>query len=369
MMMDERKLRILQAIIDDYIMTAVPVGSRTISKKYDIGGLSSATIRNEMSDLEELGYLDQPHTSAGRVPSLKAYRLYVENLLHGTPKISPEMARQLRTHFDSRTHQVEDVIRSAAQAISDVTQYTAVVTAPQSRSPRIRHLQFVPVSEGLALLVMVTDAGIVRDNVIRIDPTLTPEDLFEIGRMLTAQLKGLTPEEVCPKLTELATRYESYRLMLGDVQEAVNRSQRKEVMVGGRSNILHYPEYSDTEKARAVLSVLEKRDKLMQLMRSKPQMVFTIRIGDETGMPETSDCSVETMNYRIGSETTGTIGVIGPTRMQYARVIPVLDYMGRAMSEMMTDRDRGQTAPQGGEDPQKIESRERRNEAEGREEQ
>ena len=349
MMMDERKLRILQAIIDDYIMTAVPVGSRTISKKYDIGGLSSATIRNEMSDLEELGYLDQPHMSAGRVPSLKAYRLYVENLLHGTPQLSPETADQLRSHFDSRTRQVEDVIRSAAQAISDVTQYTAVVTAPQSRSPKVRHIQFVPVSEGAALMVMVTDAGIVRDNVIRVDASLTPEDLFEIGRMLTEQLKGLTPEEIRPKLMDMAARYRDHRLMFDDVIEAVDRTGVKDVMVGGRSNILHYPEYSDMEKARAVLSVLEKRDKLMQLMRSKPQMVFTIRIGEETGMPETSDCSVVTMNYRIGDETTGTIGVIGPTRMRYARVIPVLDYMGRALGELMTDRDRGQLKkPQSG---------------------
>ncbi|HIT68918.1 MAG TPA: heat-inducible transcription repressor HrcA [Candidatus Aphodomonas merdavium] len=340
MEMDERKLRILQAIIDDYITTAVPVGSRTISKKYGIGGLSSATIRNEMSDLEELGYLDQPHTSAGRVPSLKAYRLYVEKLLHGTPKLPQDAVEQLLHHFDNRTRQVEDVIRSAAQAISDVTRYTAVVTAPQAEAPRVRHIQFVPVSEGVALMVLVTDAGIVRDNVIRVDALLTAEDLFEIGRMLTAELQGLTVEESRARLAELSTRYSEHRAMFEDVVDVVDRAETKEVMVGGRSNILHYPEYSDAEKARAVLSVLDKREKIMQLMRSAPQMVFTIRIGEETGMPETSNCSVVTMNYRIGNETTGTIGVIGPTRMDYARVIPVLDYMGRALGKLMGVRGR-----------------------------
>ena len=189
-------------------------------------------------------------------------------------------------------------------------------------------------------MVLVTDAGIVRDNVIRVDALLTAEDLFEIGRMLTAELQGLTVEESRARLAELSTRYSEHRAMFEDVVDVVDRAETKEVMVGGRSNILHYPEYSDAEKARAVLSVLDKREKIMQLMRSAPQMVFTIRIGEETGMPETSNCSVVTMNYRIGNETTGTIGVIGPTRMDYARVIPVLDYMGRALGKLMGVRGR-----------------------------
>lgn len=339
--MDERKFRILQAIIDDYIVTAMPVGSRTISKKYDIGGLSSATIRNEMSDLEELGFLDQPHTSAGRVPSAKAYRLYVENLLQGAQKLPVQEARLLRVHFDLRAKQVEDVIENAARAISDVTHYTAVVMAPTTRSPRLRHVQLVPVSENAALLVLVTDVGIIKDTVIHVDSQLGVDHLHEISKLLTEQLSGLPVEEIRAKLDEIAHTFHLHRQVLDGVLEAAEKGGSGEYTIGGRSNLLQYPEYSDTEKARAVLAVLETRDKLMQLMQAAPQMAFTIRIGDETGMPETSDCSVVSMTYRIGDETTGTIGVIGPTRMQYARVLPVLDYMGKALSRIIGEHSDG----------------------------
>ncbi len=335
MRLDERKYRILQAIIDDYIMTAMPVGSRTISKKYDIGGLSSATIRNEMSDLEELGYLEQPHTSAGRVPSLKAYRLYVENLLRGAHTLPAEEARALRNHFDVRARQVENVIANAARAISDVTRYTAVVTAPSPRTPRIRRAQLVPVSEGAALLVLVTDAGTVKDALIPVDAAMSADDLHAVSNLLSEQLEGATSAQVRERLSALGDVFREHRQVFDEVLEAAERSSPMDVMVGGRSNILHYPEYSDTEKARAVLSVLETRDKLLRLMQGSPQMTFTIRIGDETGMPETSDCSVVSMTYRLGDETSGTIGVIGPMRMQYARVIPVLDYMGKALGELL----------------------------------
>ncbi len=335
MTLDERKYRILLAIIDDYISTAMPVGSRTLSKKQSIGGLSSATIRNEMSDLEELGFLEQPHTSAGRIPSVKAYRLYVESLLHEGQRLTSVEAKQLRLHFDRRARQVEEVIASAAQAISDVTRYTAVVTTPKSISAHIRRVQLVPVSDGAVLLVLVTDIGMVKDVLLHVDGQLTADQLHEISNMLSEQLAGLTSDEIREKLSSISEMFSVHRQFLHGVLKAIEQTDPKEIMVGGRANILHYPEYSDSEKARAVLSVLETREKLLQLLQSVPQMAFTIRIGNETGMPEISDCSVVSMTYRIGDESTGTIGVIGPTRMQYARVIPVLDYVGRALGELL----------------------------------
>ena len=166
MKMDDRKMRILQAIIDDYILTGVPVGSRTISKKYETS-LSSATIRNEMSDLEELGFLDQPHVSAGRIPSAKAYRLYVDTLLQ-TGRIPNDSADAVMSHFTGRVHQMEDVIDHAAQVLSTLTHYTAVVLSPKGAQPRLRTVQLVPVSADTALVVIVTDMGVIRDSVIRI---------------------------------------------------------------------------------------------------------------------------------------------------------------------------------------------------------
>ena len=340
MKMDERKYRILQAIIDDYIMTGMPVGSRTISRKYDVGGLSSATIRNEMSDLEEMGFLDQPHTSAGRVPSNLAYRLYVENLLSGTHTLQPEDVARLKDHFGTRARQVEDVLSNAAQAISDVTNYTAVVLPPKMRASRVRRIQLVPVSDSVALLLVITDGGVIRDTQIHLTEPMSADDLHLVSNLLTDQLSGLSAGEVAARLRELTGRFGEHRRMLEQILDAVEDERddgKYSVAVGGRSNILSYPEYSDSEKARAVLAVLEKRDKLMQLIQSAPQMAFTIRIGAETGMPETNDCSVVSMTYRVGEEGQGCIGVIGPTRMRYGRVISVLDFMGKALSELLQE--------------------------------
>lgn len=334
MQMDERKFRILQAIIDDYITTAMPVGSRTISKKKEIGGLSSATIRNEMSDLEELGYLDQPHTSAGRIPSAKAYRLYVENLLQNSQKLPADEAKILRAHFDRRARQVEDVIASAARAISDVTRYTAIVTTAPAQKAIIRRVQIVPVSDHSCLLLIITNLGIIKDTIIHVQQSLDADHLHEISNMLTEQLCGLEPNEIRTKLKEISETFTAHRQVLDEVLKTAETGSPGGIAVGGRSNLLHYPEFSDAEKARTVLSVLETREKLMQLMQVAPQMAFTVRIGEETGMPETS---VISMSYRIGDETAGTIGVIGPTRMQYAKVLPVLDYMGKALARILRE--------------------------------
>ena len=180
----ERKERILRAIIDDYILTALPVGSRTISRKYETS-LSSATIRNEMSDLEELGYLAQPHVSAGRVPSAKAYRLYVDELLEEKPLPADEAAR---AYFTERVRQMEDVVTSAAQAISEITRYTAVVMLPKQLELRVSCLQLVPMPRGAALLVIVTDTGAIRDTVIHVSESLDADALYAISRMLTERL-------------------------------------------------------------------------------------------------------------------------------------------------------------------------------------
>ena len=193
--MDERKLRILQAIIDDYILTGVPVGSRTISKKYDMG-LSSATIRNEMSDLEELGYLDQPHVSAGRIPSTKAYRLYVDTLMR-TGRLQNDSAESIRDLFNGRVSQMEDVIDHAAQVISSLTNYTAVVLSPKGKQPRLQTIQLVPVSTGTALVVIVTDSGIIRDSIIRVGMEMDGDTLYNISRALTGELQGKTLGEAC----------------------------------------------------------------------------------------------------------------------------------------------------------------------------
>lgn len=337
MTMDARKFRILQAIIDDYILTAIPVGSRTISKKYEMG-LSSATIRNEMSDLEELGYLDQPHVSAGRIPSAKAYRLYVDQLLQNG-SIRTGDAADVRAYFTNRAQQMEDVISRAAQALSGLTHYTSLVMSPKGAELRIRTLQLVPVSSQSALLVIVTDGGIMRDSVIRVGNDMDSDALYAVSRMLTERLSGHTLSEALTLIKETERDMQAERPVLSGVAEFLNavdsEGGKAKLTLGGASNILNFPEYSDVEKARCFLSVLETKDKLLKLMENHGEMAFTVRIGPETGVPELEDCSLVTATYRLSDNTHGTIGVIGPTRMQYGRVLSVLSAMGKQLTDLL----------------------------------
>lgn len=340
MQLDQRKYLILQAIIDDYIMTAMPVGSRTISRKSGVG-YSPATIRNEMSDLEELGYLDQPHTSAGRVPSYKAYRLYVDHLMK-TAKLSMDERERMHEHLVSRSKQVESVIRSAANVLSDATKYTSVIVAPKLGTLRIKHVQLVPVAERTALMVIVTSAGIVKDAVIRVPEGLDADDLYSISRMLTQKLADQPLEGVRQAFAEMLRNNAENRRLLGEALQVIEQrleagGDASDVIVGGQSNLLEYPEYSDVNKARNFLAVLESKDTLRKLMNQGGGMEVTIRIGPENKVPELSDCSIVTASYRVGDHNTGALGIIGPTRMNYNRVISVLDFMGRALSDVLSE--------------------------------
>lgn len=339
MKLDERKYRILQAIIDDYIMTAIPVGSRTISRKSGVG-FSPATIRNEMSDLEELGYLAQPHTSAGRIPSAKAYRLYVDELL-SIVKLSDDETLRIHDYLESRVTQTEQVIRRAAQVLSDVTQYTAIVISPQIESLRIKHVQLIPVTKNSALLIVVTNAGIIKDAVIRIPEHIEVRHLETISQMLTEQLSGLSLSEVRQRFAEMFKDLKEHRRLLGGIMDVLENQLRvttdNDVAVGGSSNLLNYPEYSDIEKAKNFLAVLESKEKLYPLLKNSGGMEFTIRIGPENDLPEFADCSLVTATYRVGAHTAGTMGIIGPTRMQYGRVLSVLDYMGKLIGDMLKE--------------------------------
>ena len=334
----ERKYRILQAIIDDYILTALPVGSRTISRKYE-QKLSSATIRNEMSDLEELGYLDSPHTSAGRVPSYKAYRLYVDQMLRPMP-LSVEETAFIQSCFDRRARQVEELSARIAKTLSSMTHYTAAVMTRTPREEQIlSHLQLVPVSERRALLILVMQGGAVKQNVLELDTPVTPDELYTVSRILSSRLEG------CP-LSELAAALSQMRGASAGAQgvlEAMIEQRPKEesevsaLVVGGRSNLLSFPEYSDVDKAKALLSVLETREKIVSLLSQDGEMEISVRIGPETGLEETRDCSIVTASYRLSDGRVNTIGLIGPTRMQYGRALSALEQVGRSLRELLEE--------------------------------
>ena len=341
MELDARKLKILQAIIDEYIMSAAPVGSRAVSKNPEFN-LSSATIRNEMADLEEMGFLEQPHTSAGRIPSDKAYRLYVDTIMNRA-QITGDEIKKIRTHYSSTISEVDEILKQTAVAISSVTNYTAVVLAPELDCDTLRHIQLVPLVPGKALMVIVTGTGFAKDTVIHVPPSVRSDELEQISRFLTRRLYGtrmdMVPDRINSQLVEEMADRKAFLSSVADGIERKMSPNRKSLELAGAGNMLHYPEYSDLQKARTFLSAVEGRDALYNMLRRASSLEFTITIGSENEQDELKDCSVVTATYRMGDLDTpmGTLGVIGPTRMNYAKVVSVLEYMRRSLGEILSN--------------------------------
>ena len=335
-MLDERKRQILDFIIQDYVDTAVPVGSRTITRKYNVG-VSPATIRNEMSDLEALGYLEQPHVSAGRVPSVKAYRLYVDDLIAAGPEaFEPDEAAG--ACFSRCLTQQEDAAQSAAQALCERTRMTSLVMMPSQPGMRIATLQLVPMPRGAALLVMVTDSGMVRDTVLHVSSRLDPDALYAISRSMTEAFSGQSVQTVQRMLAAYASQGGAEQRVLDGVRTLADQMARQAsedtVFVDGAHNILNFPEYADVQKARAFLSVMESRKRLLDLIREDSSFI-TVRIGDELSLPEISDCSLITVRFGVG-DYHGLLGVIGPARMPYRQTIRTLTTISRSMTELFS---------------------------------
>ena len=335
-MIDARKLSILNAIIDDYILTSLPVGSRTITKKYNVG-VSPATIRNEMSDLEELGYLLQPHVSAGRIPSIKAYRMYVDVAIDRTKDRND--VQELRSFLYERVKQLEDVVDNAAQAISELTHYPAMVMMPGQMNLKVVTLQLVPMMPGNALLVIVTDSGIVRNTVVNVSEYLDADGLYAISRALTERMAGRTLEEVQAMLSMYTRTAGVDGPVIHRVSELAAQMQKQSsvdsLSIAGTHNLLNFPEYEKGNGVRDILSVMEEKNQLLSLMKEGKNHV-NVYIGKETGIKELQDCSVVTASYSIGHMHKGAVGIIGPTRMPYKQVIDTLHTISTLLSELFT---------------------------------
>ncbi|MGE5613754.1 MAG: heat-inducible transcriptional repressor HrcA [Bacillota bacterium] len=337
MIMDERKKRILQAIIDDYIDTAEPIGSRTIARKYELG-LSSATIRNEMADLEDMGYLAQPHTSAGRIPSDKGYRLYVDELMP-VRNLQKEESDRMRIEMETRINELDQLLKKASAVLSRYTKYTSMAVTPQLKTSTIKTIQLVPIESGKAMVIVVTNAGIIRNNLIKIADALTPDMLIMLSNELNDKLAGLTVEQIIMgKAIELENRSgvttDILTPVINGVADCIAEIDSPEVYVEGTTNIFNYPEFRDVSKAKEFMNVLDEKSNLFRIMTSRTDAgEITIRIGSENDMSVIKDCTLITANYNLPDNFKGSIGIIGPTRMEYSRVISLLKYMRQLMSE------------------------------------
>lgn len=337
-MLDERKIKILQAIIQSYITNAEPIGSRTISKKFDLG-VSSATIRNEMSDLEELGYLVQPHTSAGRIPSDKGYRLYVNRLLESND-LGFILRHDLKNRLINEIGEIDQLIYNAARILSKVTNYTSLAIAPQIKKSQLKHIQLIPIDDSKILVVIVTDSGIVKNTVLRTEHSISSDHLNIINNFLNIKLKGLNIGEIGTEvLDQLIKEIYDYKNSILDILPtivyALDDIEGIEVFADGVNKIFNFPEYNDVEKARDFISFIENKPFIIDMMLSGEHNDIEISIGNENAYDEIKNCSVITATYSVNGKTIGKIGVIGPTRMDYSNVISVVRSLSLDLNEII----------------------------------
>ena len=334
--LDERKLMILRSIIDDYILTATPVGSRAISKHKDIG-LSSATIRNEMSDLEEMGYLEQPHTSAGRIPSDKAYRLYVDKLMRRA-RIGKKERLQLQQRIITSIDEWKELTSQTAKMLSELTQLPSIVMAPEAQNMTIKHVQLVPVSIGRALAVIVTEGAEVHDILMNVPEGFGAEQLEKASRLLTSRLAGHSLLASCDVVAEeLAAEFSQYEDFWRAFHEGMDKKQargnKNRIALGGAATLFRYPEFNDIQSAQHMLTVLETEEALHRILAGGGEpMKISISIGAENDMDEMKDSSIVTARFQLGESQSGSFGVIGPTRMNYARVAALVEAMAHALT-------------------------------------
>ncbi len=334
MSISDRKLMILKAIVDDYIMTGTPVGSRTIAKKSDIN-VSPATIRNEMADLEEEGYLEQPHTSAGRKPSDKAYRLYVDTLMRASSLTNEEISF-LKQYMKNKFSDVSNVVETVAETLSELTNLTSVVLVPDAKNKELQRIQIVNLGEHNALVLFVFRDGDVKNFRVKMPKDIDDQYLDNISNWLTDFVKGKTLEVALTDMKELSMDdidvYQQFGLnLLNMVLNNVESSGSKNIVLGGAKNIFNYPEYQDINEARNFLTLLDTKDALYKVLADNKDLELSIRIGKENDREELKNMSVVTATYRMDNKEIGTFGVIGPTRMDYAKVITILHYISESM--------------------------------------
>lgn len=337
--LDERKVKILNAVIQTYLDTGEPVGSRTISKSSDLK-LSSATIRNEMSDLEELGYIIQPHTSAGRIPSDKGYRFYVDHLIEQKDAEVEEFKELML----EKTERMEKVLQQVVKTLATNTQYASIISAPAVRGNKVKFVQLSAVDDGQLLCVVVMDGNVVRNKMIPIADALSNEDLLKLNMLLNTNLNGLSVHEInlslITRMKGLAGEYEGIvEEALGTVADTIDQDEDVTIYTSGTTNIFKYPELSDSRRASDFISTFEEKDALKELL-SDAQSEETgtgiqVYIGDESHIQTMRDCSVVTATYELGEGVKGTIGIIGPKRMDYKNVMDNLKHLKRQLDSVL----------------------------------
>ncbi len=337
MELDARKQRILQAIVRDYILTAEPVGSRTISRRY-LSDVSAATIRNEMADLEEMGFLQQPHTSAGRIPSETGYRFYVDHLLDET-FLSVQERLAVRQIYQQQAQVLESVIQQAAHLLASLTDYMAMASGPQPQTSKLKKLQMIEISEGKALAVVVAENGLVANRMISVPLSMGQDDLDRISDFVNRKFHNVTWSQMLQSglntvRNEVGQRIEQFDQVIDLIQQVLLGEKNSDLYLGGTARMLGQPEFQDVNQVRSILQLLDHRETMRTLVGERDHHdKVQVTIGSENQVQEVENCSLVTAIYKWNGNPVGWIGVLGPTRMDYARAVVAV----REVSNLLTD--------------------------------
>ncbi len=336
--LDERKKKILHTIIKTYLETGEPVGSRTISKYTDLN-LSSATIRNEMADLEDLGYIIQPHTSAGRIPSDKGYRWYVDMLMEEKEQEVTEMREQMLQKADK----MDQILKQAAKVLASSTNYATMVSAPTYNRNKLKFIQLSQVDDNQIIAVIVMEGNIIKNKIVTVEEALSNETLLKLNMLLNTALNGMSVEEInLGMIARLKEQAGSHSEVIGDVLDAVATTIQvdndMEIYTSGATNVFKYPELSDSQSAKEIINAFEEKQLLQEIvtetLSKEENKGIQVYIGNEAPVTSMKDCSVVTAAYELGEGMQGTIGIIGPKRMDYEHVMKTLKTLMNELDEI-----------------------------------
>lgn len=339
-MLNDRKKRILQAIVEEYIETAEPVSSSTIVNKYEMD-FSSATIRNEMAELESIGYLDKPHTSAGRVPSAKGYRFYVDELLKDD-NISLEEIKYIQSKLETKVNAIEDLTKIATTTLSEITHYTTVSIGPQTTNNLIEEIKFVLLGTRMLMAIIVTDAGIIKETIIKFDEDITDEQVETLNYMFNNKLKGKPLEIINQPIEDYIQQEMNYSInVIKPIIEQLKRviSEDEDLYLEGANKAFELPEFKSLEIAKNFVNILDTKEIMLDMLNNGFAEDINVYIGDENENQELKDFSIVTFKHSIGNKQLGTIGIIGPTRMDYSKVISVMKYISKKLNEQWKDEE------------------------------
>ena len=333
-MLDDRKKKVLQAIVEEYINTAEPVSSNALTSNHGLQ-CSSATIRNEMADLEKSGYLDKTHTSSGRIPSEKGYRYYVDELLKDDD-ISLEEIKYISSKLETKVNEIEDLTKIAANTISEVTHYTTVSIGPKANEQIIKDIKFILLGSRMMMAVILTDTGLVKETIIKFDEDVTEKQIETINYMFNKKLKGQPIEKIDRPLEEYLYDEMTYSVnVIKPIIEQIKKVlEDEQIYLEGANKSFDLPEFNSLEVAKNFVNVLDTKELMADMLNSGFADDIQVYIGDENPKEELKDFSVVTFKHKINGKDLGTIGIIGPKRMDYSKVISVMKYINKKLKEI-----------------------------------